>query len=274
MYSGRMASNVAGEDSTGGAIYMSGFGTNAAIFDCYMQYNRAGEGGAVALYDFADVSITNSYVDDNTANANGGAFMAQEQGTIYLYGVQANYNYARASGGVVFLQSGGKLVAYGGRFFRNSATQGSAGDVVVNVTVGGVLAMEQGHVLPAYAVMRGCVFRENQADRGGVIHAMGNNHLHVQNSTFIDNNAMRDGGALYLVTRGNNIFKNCEFIVNQAFDGNGGAVVMEDPSAQASDENFEGFCFHLAFAWGDARGANSWVVRPKTPCFKCSKLPN
>lgn len=226
-----MGSNVASETGAGGAIYLAGINTRAALVDCVVQYNRAGRGGGIAAFNQPTLTIANSYVEDNTANDYGGALSLAQLSSAQLHNVRVSYNFARVEGGALHVASGGQLVVSGSTFYRNSANQGSIGTTFTNATAGGVLALNAGGVLKTSAWLFSSQFRENDADHGGVLHTTWDNHLQVENCSFIDNIAHQHGGAVYLTEFGSHIFKNSTFTVNKATFGNGGAVVMEDNSA-------------------------------------------
>jgi hypothetical protein len=118
-----MASNEAGEDSAGGAMYLTGAGTRAALVSCVIQYNRAGRGGAIAAHNQPSVSIADSYLEDNTANTFGGALSLWQLSSAYMTNVQVSYNFARVAGGAMHLARGSQVVVSDSRFYRNSATQ-------------------------------------------------------------------------------------------------------------------------------------------------------
>eukprot|EP00210_Caulerpa_lentillifera_P003084 g2946.t1 len=77
--------------------------------------------------------------------------------------------------------------------------------------------LEDSCITPVVNIQQ-CIFLENKAKAGGAIFGE-NCKLRISNSTFVRNEAVVDGGAIYLATRGPILeIQSCSFIANSARD--------------------------------------------------------
>ena len=133
------------------------------------------------------------------------------------------------NGGVLHVNNGffsgtESAVKANGTVYLDKLTIRDATTSAVNVTQG------------VTAVITNCTFEENKGERGGAIYmpGMGNCSL-IENSTFIDNRATKEGGAVYTSTP----IKHCTFKYNKS-DSNGGAVYYGRSNESIHHCTFEG----------------------------------
>lgn len=216
--------SVAGE---GGAVDTNGF----TVFDnCYFQNNFAGkDGGAIyAYYPYEDVHslfITNSVFRDNFASGNGGA--------VYMDTFKSNNYFVNRSASslinnTIFLNN---EADYGGAIFNfhdtnvldslfmdNNAREG-----------GGAIYMNNGHVIDN----DNGVFRQTFA-------------LNIVNTYFINNTAVRYGGAIKAYANPSVLSYGIKAVVNVQgdvlFEGNsaktGGALSIIDSNSRIENAVF------------------------------------
>lgn len=143
-------------------------------------------------------------------HAQGTTFTVNEGGVLHVSnGFFSGTESAVKANGAVYLD---KLI------IRNATT--SAVNVAQGVT----------------GVITNCTFEENNGERGGAIYMPGfGNCSLIENSTFIDNRATKEGGAVYTSTP----IKHCTFKYNKS-DSNGGAVYYGRSNESIHHCTFEG----------------------------------
>jgi CSLREA domain-containing protein len=196
-FSGNSAAN-------GGAIYS----TNAAgapiallkVTDSSFSGNSAIQeaGGAISLYDHADLSVSNSVFSGNSAATTGGGISTILGGRLTLTDSTLSGNNAGSGGGLYFELSK-KIDVIGDTFSGNSAT-----------TLGGGIHGSQS-AKPSIPMIVNSTFSENKADLGGGL-ALSKTTLVAMNSTFYRNSATTAGGGIRIessdVTLTNTIVAN------------------------------------------------------------------
>ncbi|MBI4718559.1 MAG: right-handed parallel beta-helix repeat-containing protein [Planctomycetes bacterium] len=194
----------------GGALYNSG---NAAqITNCTFTGNSATRGAGVYYTGGAAGALNDGIFSGNVAADLGGAVYLDACSPA-IGGTVFDGNAAGPDGGAIYNAGGSPVLTL--CWFESNVASGRGG-AVYNV----------GAANPAFA---GCVFLANNATRGG---AMGseNSTPTVAGCTF-DSNAANEGGALYLYkwpsTTGNPRFTDCTFVRNNAVQS-GGAVFNDD----------------------------------------------
>jgi hypothetical protein len=200
------ANNVAaaaGADVGGGAIYAQGGWVNIA--GSSFTGNRGGNGGAIgnlqAVFNIQD----SSFVGNATHALAGG--QGGDGGAIYVDG-----------------SSNGQLVIRRTAFVQNSSTD-----------LGGAIHIYQ------YAGSSGLLIEDSTFDRNTTVNNGGalyhqNGNLGVARSTFVGNQAVGQGGAIWLLESASATITNCTFTGNRANGyrpnngsvGLGGAILIND----------------------------------------------
>ncbi len=189
------------------------------------EKNKGFNGGAIYSYSSVSFVVENSVFKKNTAKNEGG-------GAIFTDGVSSkDYSSGRAySSG---LANDGKIIIRGSRFEENKAE----GD-------GGALYLwgytkSQGYKQDQ-AIIEDSVFIDNEAmtgqkGKGGAIWIkMG---LDVRNTTFADNTAVQQGGALWTETTLPIDIVNSTFSSNQVLQDAGGALFLNNRSTPVNIAN-------------------------------------
>jgi predicted outer membrane repeat protein len=178
---------------------------------------------AVAFLDaFSVVTVSDTVVTNNTAT-NGGAFYVSSS-VLHLNNCIMTENSARDGGGAVYsMQS--DITATSTTFTRNSAT------------IGGGWSSSNDHL-----TLRYCNFVANHARSGGALHMLSNCTANATSTSFDDNTAEMDGGAISSTKGCNTTLKDCIFSRNYVTaGGSGGALHLgEGNVVTATSTRFEG----------------------------------
>jgi RHS repeat-associated protein len=171
---GNTAARGAGVDNSNG-------GTNLSIDDCTISGNTATNAGG-GIYNYANLSVSNSTITDNSAKTGGGLF-----------------NYSNASIRTSYITdnhaTGGSTVAGkgGGIYSRNNSLDAFDCTISGNTAALGGGLYSYDSQLTALA----CTISYNSADQGGGIFTGNNSGLSVTNSTLSGNTA-NNGGGIYI----------------------------------------------------------------------------
>ena len=270
--------------ANGGAVYVSGGSLD--IDSGYFEGNRANYGGAVYVTDGSIVS-DDSYFDSNDADIAGGAIW-HRNGALYMY-LNAFYsNESLDDGGAVHYEpvsdngeiynsyfegnhadngDGGAVnvkgandysdmwIGNGSEFIDNSAEYGGAvcfymADVlnINDVQMSGNHASLEGGAVwqSGYATYSDSTFTDNWADNdGGAIYTDGE-QAWVEASTFTDNWSDNDGGAIY-AAGDLEIYDHSTFTDNSS--ASDGGAVMAELELWVEDSTFR---TNTAGEWGGA----------------------
>ena len=233
--------------SYGGAVYVSGDGVT--ISNSQFDGHNAYCGGAI--YWLAENgTVSGSTFNENNATYGGAIHWESVGGTIE--GSQFNENYAKYNGGAIYVTKP-NLTINKSKFSKNVA-KSLAGAIYIstdNVTVNHSEFYEN-HANDAGAIevygMNNIIcdstFEDNVADRDGGAILIAYNYLHpydklnstICGSKFIDNDAARYGGAIRVSSEGNAI-DDSEFYYNGAEIG--GAVSVNANNNYIDNSKFE-----------------------------------
>ena len=164
------------------------------------------DGPAIYVNDGGTLTIeAGAVIKNNTStNEQGGAIQARQDATLIINGGLFENNIAASQGGAIAAY--GKLKITGGTFKGNKAKK-----------VGGAIILGKTHP----ATIENATFAENQASTGGAIYS--SQEITLKNTTFNQNLANNDGGALYLnKDAGSAAITDSKFLQNSA--ANGGAI--------------------------------------------------
>ena len=196
----------------GGAIYFKG--SNLTVENCTFESNKnyAAKGGGAIYVDYYDkvlINIANSTFSKNYADTSGGALYfdnplsLQGQYDINITNCDFNENKAKTNGGAIFAYRSMNVFIDSSRFVANEATN-----------EGGVMRYSSD------LTIRNSEFYSNKANQGGVLLCGQDIMLKIYNSTFANNTATAEGGA---IKHRDAYFDGVKFINNTA--PKGGALV-------------------------------------------------
>ena len=243
---GQFVANVA--SAPGAAVYISR-GAVAEVSDYLFKENVASSGGAVYVYTDGSLTTQNTVFEGNIAKkttaegveyGNGGA--VQVLGT-YEDKSSSFTGNAGKNGGAVAVMSGGKATMIAtpeaAVFADNKATV-NGGAVFVNkeglldvtgydfdanaAVLGGAVYITK----ESTATVKDVAMDANIANRGAAIYCCA--PVTVTGSSFEENVAQKEGGALYAAGQSDVTVLNCAFARNKGITG-GGAIYVEADAA-------------------------------------------
>ncbi len=243
-----------GSADAGGAMYDNG--TRSTLYHVDFYSSTAAYGGAVYHVSGA-MTMTNSWINFNTATADGGA-VYNATGMITITGESAAHEFTRlyqntaVRGGAVFNASGevrliGNHIEQDpwAQIARNQATQGG---VVFNQS--GTVYLEHNTIFENTAQQGGVLYNngtarldlgnrlyDNTAELGGAIYYNGGS-LTLWNTLLLGNAATQRGGGLYLVGGSPAVLHN-NFYQNSAVT-QGGGVYIQSGSPNIRNNIFDG----------------------------------
>lgn len=216
--------DTATPDNQGGAIFVHN-AYELVISGSVFSGNSAGNGGAVGIIA-AGLEITNSRFSSNRAvDASGGGIVRGYGGAIHLDGVSNSYNP----------NSSNQLRVCGATFADNSAYRGGGAiGAVVSDNLGTTAHYEKS------TFFNNRVFGvDGQNGQGGAIYHVEDDHaggthetnLVVREVTFEQNQALRQGGGLWVYLLGRGVIINTTFADNRTTAGHnqvgqGGAMAV------------------------------------------------
>ena len=197
---------------TAGAIYAVK-GSNVEIEGYTLSGNAAtaGRAGAVSILDGSSATVFNSIFDGNTASASAGA-MSVDGSVANLAGCTFTNNTAGDKGGAMVLSNHGQVTMNGNGTVSHNTASGTYGGGAVYVDETSVLRIAE-HTLES-----------NKAASGGAIYMAAGAKVEAENNLFVRNQATTgNGGAVYCA--GAFVDSNSSYEENSA-KRNGGAVII------------------------------------------------
>jgi len=221
----------------------------------FEKCSAAVAGGAVCLHEFAVAEIGASRFCDCEA-ASGGALLLMGNVRLTLRAVDMLRNRAMSlhGGGMRADGSHNTILIYGGVFTQNSAIIGNGGmaslEASSRLVLLGPATVSHGLAVSGAGVhakhgsqidLTHAVFRDGEAGGtelssgglGGAICLLDTSSLVASNSTFLNNAAMNDGGALYQ-RDGSMILAEVQIVGNVAA-GKGGGIALVQGTLTASN---------------------------------------
>jgi predicted outer membrane repeat protein len=216
----------------GGAIYNSSTGTLTVINSSFTLNSATTSGGALYNKISSGSAIFDTVLfSSNTALAGGGAvFNEISSGTVSFNNIVFSSNSADSAGGAIYnnLSSSATLTVNNSSFKLNSTSATGEGGAIYNK--GGNFKIANSE------------FQENSSNNGGALHAANGNNgsgkITVEKSSFKQNSAGNDGGAIYNDSSNLDI-EHSQFKYNSA-QGNGGAVYSAGGELKIKTGIFEG----------------------------------
>ena len=236
----------------GGAIAIQDSRTTLTMIRCDVLRNRCDgdEGGGVRLVRLGDITIEDCNFVSNQAAYFAGAIRFWDNYTVTLNRCDFTLNIANAAqtgyGGAAFMQGGGeaihKVIATDCNFDNNTAGEGGA--CWLQQTAGGadfiscnftdnITTSGQGGALwydREVGQITDCLFEGNYAQTlGGAIYAR-RSRITATGSTFNNNSAFREGGAIKIPNDGtpnNLVLTDCSFSSNTSLTRRGGAIYFD-----------------------------------------------
>ena len=222
----------------GGVLFIDDT-ASVSIFNSTFQNNTSdGDGGMATIFN-GNLSISQSYINNNSANRYGGALVTFLLSSLTIENTQVSFCTAKYDGGVIYAFYNNTLKISNSKLFKNLANEdggvlfavGGNSITVTNLTVqnntaGGSGAVIYGINFTNIAVSNS-IFEYNRAhDNGGVIRLRANGTIMITNTTFSRNKVGLFGGALALRDGCTAVVSNSEFYHNRA-NKYGGAIESE-----------------------------------------------
>ena len=210
--------NEAKNSNDGGAVY---FANNASVMNCNFKNNKANwDGGAIYFKGKVSESNINAIFTENQASRYGGAiYFGESPNTVNIYG-EFEKNKAKNGGAIIFTAA-----AFGqtSNLFINATFK-------ENVAKNNQYGSDGGAIeFMGSALVDSCInstFIENTAEaNGGAIHFYYIDNIAI-NGEFRGNNG-NDGGAIHCDYDTSNINANALFIDNKA-NWDGGAIYLSE----------------------------------------------
>jgi len=185
-------SGASGTDSYGGAIYAGGNTTNLTMSNSIITGSKAKRGGGIGLYNGVELTINNASVSNCIGDYGGGIYIevySDGAGTINITNSTINDNTAQLAGGI-FLNVGsgvreGTLNIVNSTINGNLATTFNGGGIVAEAS-GGTAVLNVSNSTIAENSVNGSTTNNT----GGGIHC-GNANVVVKNSIIANNTAFR-----------------------------------------------------------------------------------
>ena len=217
-----------GYKGKGGAIFISG-SARYTIINCTFTnnakdgaaiYNNV-EGGSIsitgsvfdsntgygAIYSKGEVYVEDSKFTSNTARV-GGAIYCEKS----VYISSSSFSSNKATGRIGQPDEGGAIYAKGQIFAENCNFTDNTADL------GGAIYGRN------YVFIENCTFKRNKAKLGGAIDKTNDGHVVISHSTFSNNEATSDGGAIYAESQ---ITIEKSLFNDNSASGKGGAIYSE-----------------------------------------------
>ena len=216
---------AANEATNGGAMIASLPAATATITNSVLRDNEAtgsaeGWGGAILVWDGAQMSIVGSELHQNTARQGGAIYNKFANATVSITNSRIYDNATSLSGGAVYIQ-GGAISVSNVRFSRNGSSLG-----------GGALAYLNGQS----AAISGSTFDENGALTGGALAVSNSTGVAITNSTFSGNFAGVTGGAISH-SNSTGTYTNVTITASNSAAGSGIAHTASQPERFATFKN-------------------------------------
>ena len=234
---------------TAGAIYaVKGSAVEIQGYTLSGNAATAGRAGAVSILDGSSAAVSNSTFDGNTASASAGA-LSVDGSTATLEGCTFTNNSAGDKGGAMVLSNNGQVTMNGNGTVSYNTASGTYGGGAVYVdetsalkiadytlesnkgASGGAVYMAAGAKVEA----ENNLFVRNQATtgNGGAVYCAGT--FADTNSSYEENSAKRNGGAVIVMSGGNATMTGTDAAMkgNTAAVNNGGAVFVNGGGAAA-----------------------------------------
>ena len=223
--------------TSGGAIYIqSNLGLNTTVDECYFEDNSAGSSAGALHVSGTNTTVNNSAFVKNSGGAQGGA--------IFINGINATVQYsylsensARTHGGAIYWEGGhGGDSIIGCNISNNRVTS-------YDIALGGGVYWSAGGASTPGGLLKDTIFDGNYAGKhgGGMDWHRSYNSV-MENCTFINNFAEKDGGGFYIGDTGgqgkNITLSGCNFTNNTAGNG-GGAISIQMSQSHILDSIFD-----------------------------------
>ena len=201
-------------------------GIHAEVHDTVFSNNSALAGGAIIAQDECRITLTNSTFSSNKAitgekaNISKRAARSLDQNNIGTFRPMSPTLFNQTSSGEkkreVIAAYQAHLLTRSSILMKSSAQHRSVSPDLPPFTGGAIYVERQSRVL-----MKNCTFEYNLAQYAGAIAATSNTTLDVQETTFVSNKALTDGGAIIIQDEVHMKMTNCLFEDNicQRFGG-------------------------------------------------------
>ena len=187
-YNNSVAPNSNNMYGSGGAVYVRN-ATNVALTGNTYNGNTARWGGAVDIQGDTSVTLTDEVMTSNQTTGGGGAIHNNGTSTKIVNGTYTD-NYSPTSGGAI-CNSGIMTISY--------SSDGDTSGIFKNNTAGtdgGAISSYVQDIATPTVTLSGITFEGNNSKVGGAIYVQKNTVLNSSNTTYKNNAATLEGGAI------------------------------------------------------------------------------
>ena len=218
-------------------------GVHAEVHDTVFKSNSALVGGAIIAQDECRITLTNSTFSSNKAitgekaNISKRAARSLDQNIIGTFRPMSptlfNQTFSGDEKREVIAAHQAHLLTRSAILIKSSAKNGSALPDLPPFTGGAIYVERQSQVL-----MKNCTFEYNLAQYAGAIAATSNTTLDVQETTFVSNKALTDGGAIIIQEEVHLKMTNCFFEDNICQRFGGAITAIGNITLDVQETNF------------------------------------
>lgn len=268
MKSGEIKNNTS--KSSGAGIVAQGSGTVFTLAGGTVSGNQSTASAAgVLVQSKAEMVMTGGTVKGNASQANGGGIYISTKSKLTMTGGSVTGNTAKSQGGGMYLNKATSTIS-GAYIGNNTAKSNVAGGIRVaggtftisgsqivgnqskgsgcGLVIGSSTNTENGVKVNYYAnaYVYGCTFRDNvtEGSAGGLLVQSVGTQATISGCQFVGNQAVSNGGGMYLSSNVQATVTGCKFVGNQA--NKGGSIYVNKCKATLKDltvtENKGGIC--------------------------------
>jgi predicted outer membrane repeat protein len=243
------------EDNQGGAIYAANI-YETIIVGSEFENNEAGSGGAFGGIATGLIVYNSRFTNNRASDNSGGGIVRGHGGAIHLDGVTNSFNPA----------SNRTLDICGSTFDSNTGVRGGGAiKTTISDAMGTKFTVQSSTFIsnslvgiPSVEGSGGAIYHIEDDFAGGT----GEDNIEIRDSTFANNYAYRQGGAVWILVRGSGRIVNSTFTANAASQagsdrvGQGGALIVSNGVIDVVNatfaHNFATFQGGALFAGGSA----------------------
>ena len=209
----------------GGALSLEG--SLLSVENSAFLRNQAYYGGTLASRFQTNVSISDGFFIDNSAEVSGGVAYGDGRSSFTVELSDFDGNIANQRGGAFFL-SECDITINNSSFEQSSAQRGG----VIETQIEGII------------VITNSMFQNNQALQGGILNAEVSNEIEIRNGSFLSNTCpvggvvYAAGGSTVSVTSSD--FRNNGMAMNEQGTSQGGAFMITQSSITVTESTFVG----------------------------------
>jgi predicted outer membrane repeat protein len=254
-FSNNRTTSITDEDNQGGAIYSANI-FETVIVGSVFENNVAGNGGAFGGIATGLIVYNSRFTANQAADDSSGGIVRGHGGALHLDGVTNTFN----------AQSNRVVDVCGSEFVDNTAVRGGG---AIKVTVSDNKGTKTTYQYSTFRNNRLVSVPPTEGHGGAIYHieddfdgGTSEDNIEITGSTFEGNYSYKQGGAAWILVRGNGRIVNSTFTQNEASEagsnrvGQGGALIISRGTISVLNatfaENFATFQGGAIFAGGSS----------------------